>query len=105
MLGANIREMNYTTSGGSGSRKRTHTNTKASKNYAAKPPDEEPLYQYMGSTGIHPSPLPGGQWPFSSEFPSDLAEKRIFSIIKQGKKTREVTSPGPWPLRKGWSQF
>ena len=40
---------NYTTSGGSGSRKRTHTNTKASKNYATKPPDEEPLYQYMGS--------------------------------------------------------
>ena len=33
----------YTTSGGSGSRKRTHTNTKASKNYATKPPDEEPL--------------------------------------------------------------
>ena len=33
---------NYTTSGGSGSRKRTHTNTKASKNYATKPPDEEP---------------------------------------------------------------
>ena len=25
----------------------------------------------------------------------DLAEKRIFCIIKQGKKTREVTSPGP----------
>ena len=51
---------NYTTSGGSGSRTRTHTNTKASKNYAAKPPDEEPLYQYMGSTGIHPSFHPGG---------------------------------------------
>ena len=35
----------------------------------------------------------------------DLAEKRIFCIIKQGKKTREVTSPGPWPLIKllvGW---
>jgi hypothetical protein len=28
----------------------------------------------------------------------DLAEKRIFCIIKQGKKTREVTSPGPCPL-------
>ena len=28
----------------------------------------------------------------------DLPEKRIFCIIKQGKKTREVTSPGPWPL-------
>jgi hypothetical protein len=28
----------------------------------------------------------------------DLSEKRIFCIIKQGKKTREVTSPGPWPL-------
>ena len=51
----------YTTSGGSGSRKRTHTNTKASKNYAAKPPDEEPLYQYMGSTGTHPSARPQGR--------------------------------------------
>ena len=30
----------------------------------------------------------------------DLPEKRIFCIIKQGKKTREVTSPGPWPLIK-----
>jgi hypothetical protein len=28
----------------------------------------------------------------------DLAEKKIFCITKQGKKTREVTSPGPWPL-------
>jgi hypothetical protein len=27
------------------------------------PPNGRPLYQYMGSTGIHPSPLPGGQWP------------------------------------------
>ena len=53
----------YTTSGGSGSRKRTHTNTKASKNYATKPPDEEPLTNILGSTGTHPSPLPGGQWP------------------------------------------
>jgi hypothetical protein len=43
MLGARIyANKNYTTSGGSGSRKRTHTNTKASKNYATKPPDEEP---------------------------------------------------------------
>jgi len=25
-------------------------------------------------------------------------KKRIFCITKQGKKTREVTSPGPWPL-------
>ena len=33
----------YTTSGCSGSKKRTHTNTKANKNYATKPPDEEPL--------------------------------------------------------------
>ena len=33
----------YTTSGCSGSKMRTHTNTKASKNYATKPPDEEPL--------------------------------------------------------------
>ena len=41
----------YTTSGGSGSRKRTHTNTKASKNYATKPPDEEPLTNILGSTG------------------------------------------------------
>jgi len=43
----------------------SHTNTKASKNYAAKPPDEEPLYQYMGSTGIHPSFHPGGHWPLA----------------------------------------
>ena len=28
----------------------------------------------------------------------DLAGKSFFCIIKQGKKTREVTSPGPWPL-------
>ena len=41
----------YTTSGGSGSRKRTHTNTKASKNYATKPPDEEPLTNILGSSG------------------------------------------------------
>ena len=54
---------NYTTSGGSGSRKRTHTNTKASKNHATKPPDEEPLANILGSTGTHLSPLPGGQWP------------------------------------------
>ena len=26
-----------------------------------------------------------------------LLKKRIFCITKQGKKTREVTSPGPWP--------
>ena len=45
----------YTTSGGSGSRKRTHTNTKASKNYATKPPDEEPLTNILGSSG--PTPL------------------------------------------------
>ena len=51
---------NYTTSGGSGSRKRTHTNTKASKNYATKPPDEEPLTNILGSTGTHPSFHPGG---------------------------------------------
>ena len=25
-------------------------------------------------------------------------KKRLLCIIKQGKKTREVTSPGPWPL-------
>ena len=41
----------YTTSGGSGSRKRTHTNTKASKNYATKPPDEESRTNILGSTG------------------------------------------------------
>ena len=33
----------------------------------------------------------------------DLAGKRIFCIIKQGKKTREVTSPGPWPLINPWN--
>ena len=27
-----------------------------------------------------------------------LLKKGFFCIIKQGKKTREVTSPGPWPL-------
>ena len=49
---------NYTTSGGSGSRKRTHTNTKASKNYATKPPDEEPLTNILGSSGpTHPPAL------------------------------------------------
>ena len=48
----------YTTSGGSGSRKRTHTNTKASKNYATKPPDEEPLTNILGSSGpTHPPAL------------------------------------------------
>ena len=53
---------NYTTSGGSGSRKRTHTNTKASKNYATKPPDEEPLTNILGSTGTHhPSARPQGR--------------------------------------------
>jgi hypothetical protein len=35
----------------------------------------------------------------------DLPEKRIFCIIKQGKKTREVTSPGPWPLISTGSSY
>ena len=43
MLGANNANKQYTTSGCSGSRMRTNNNTKANKNYATKPPDEEPL--------------------------------------------------------------
>ena len=35
----------------------------------------------------------------------DIPEKRIFCIIKQGKKTREGTSPGPWPLIRKYKKF
>ena len=74
----------YTTSGGSGSRKRTHTNTKASKNYATKPPDEEPLTNILGSSG----PTPLSTLGVTDPWPSGRAPVRGGSSSEHNKQRR-----------------
>ena len=78
----------YTTSGGSGSRKRIHTSTKASKNYATKPPDEEPLTNILGSSG----PTPLSTLGVTDPWPSGRAPVRGGSSPEHNKQRRGTFS-------------